>query len=159
MAKEAAPKRTLDAHERESLKARAAQGRSMLHASKEFPDGGAGVVVPVEVALGQDKIQEDVRHAESILERDSPRRETNEAKRNKIVSRRKELESKFKPYLETRQDLDVTRRDTPEFRQALRKAQMRPTVEHYIAEWRELGKQLDPEDPTLCSLDEIRDAR
>ena len=156
MAKNSAPKRTLEVHERESIKNRLEKVEEMRQAGQDFREGGAAAVVPVEVALGREKLDEESEHLRRVLDSESPEKVKRGVDRNRILEKRKELARRIKPYLDTRAEMDVLRRDTPEFRNGLRKAMERQKIEPLIAEWRELGKQLDPDDPTLTSIEELR---
>ena len=150
------PSRMLEPHEREGLEKRRAQLDKTLKATKEF--GDLGEVVPDEIAMSKDKMLAEKRHLDKVLAEGTPER-ASEAERNRFLARRKELEAKFVPLLETYQDIGVVRRDSPEFRAAFEKAQKRHMIEPFIAEWKALGLRLDPQDPTINSLDRLRSAR
>ena len=158
-AKQGPPSRTLEPHEREGLEKHKANLDKMLRAGKEFNESGVSEVLPSEVSISKEKILAEKRHIEQVLAQGTPERASNDAERNRILARRKELEAKFVPFLETWQDINVVRRDSPEYRAAFEKAQKRHLIEPYIAEWKELGKRLDPEDPSINSLDKLRSAR
>lgn len=149
----------LTAEDVERLKEDIAQKKAMLEAGGQFGDGAYAPVIPGELSIDKEKIRAEMKRLQAILDRDTPERESDAGKRDKIVARRKALEDLFKPYLETHQDIGAIRMDSPEYKAAFNKLMQRPKVEKYIHEWQELGKMLDPDDPTINDLDRLRSAK
>lgn len=154
-----APERKLEPGEVESINQDIAEKEAMLKATSEFMDGAPAPAVPEEIQLDKGRLAGEVKRLRELRDSQMPERISDQGKRMRIEQRRRELEHKFTQFLETRQDIDVTRRDSPEYRAAVKKSLMRPRVEHLIAEWRELGKMLEPEDPEINNLDRLRKDR
>lgn len=150
------PSRKLEAREVESIKRELSQKKDMLRATTNFGEGSYSPAAPEEVSINREKLQSSVRELEKVLETQAPERASRDAERHKIVKRREELQRMFMPLLETQRDIDVMKNDSPEYRAAFSKATQRHKIEPLISEWKELGKRLDPDDPTLISLDSIR---
>lgn len=113
-----------------------------------------------DIAIDPDKIRQDIKHLQKQLDEYSPRRVTNAAERDKILNKRRELEHKFKPYLETFRELRIVRRDDPDYMRAVEKARERlsnPAIEGWIREWKRLGLMLDPDNPDINNLDRLRE--
>lgn len=151
------PVRTMDPDEKARVETELRQTEAMLKAPEQFTAvDGYAPTIPAEVALNKSAMENKARELRAVLDRETPQKETNESRRNSILARRKQLEELFAPILETYQDIGCIRSDTPEFRAAFNKAVKRPGYEKYIAEWKELGRKLDPEDPDINNLDRLR---
>ena len=148
--------RTLDHSEIEQLQQEIATRKAMMNIASEPGSMDYTPTSLPEFTIDKDKIENGIKHIEKVLHDNSPEK----ASRTKIPmleSRAKELESKFKPYLETWKELDIMRRDTPEFRKAVRKGSERSKVEGDLMEWKEIQKQLRPDDQDAPSLDRLRE--
>lgn len=151
--------RKYTAEELESVNREIAEKEAMLRASSSFGESEFAPALPEEVSVDKGRLTADVKRLKQLRDAQTPEQVTDPGKRDKLTARRKQLEEKFVDYLETWQDLGAIKPDSPEYKEALKKAQRRGEVEHYITEWRELGKQLEPNDPEINSLDRLRKAR
>ena len=149
-------KTSLTVNERESLEGYIENKEELLKASENYSEGAVTVVVPGETGLDKNKIQADINRLKRTLDEGMPERVSNR-ERDKAVARRDEM-AKFltENVLETREEIDVTNRNHPAWITAVKKAESRPKHERYIAEYKELCRRIDPEDPRAGHLDDIR---
>lgn len=148
--------RTLEKPEQERLEAELNSSQEMLKATSEFGTDGYKPAIPEGVEINKDKIKDRVNHLKTVLDRETPRKVTDGNERSKITAEMRRLESIFGPYLETWKDIGCMRPDTPEYKEAVKKALSRPKYEVFIQKWKELAKKLEPDDTDFCSLDRIR---
>lgn len=153
------PARTLTVNERESINTLIEEKKSLLGATEEAREGALTVVATKEMGINKDRLRTDIKHLEEVLAKESPRMAAPKD-RDRLESRRRELAEILRnEILETREEIEVLNHNHPAWTTAIKKAQMRPRWEGRIAEYREICKQLDPDDPNAGSLDAIRKDR
>lgn len=156
--------RVLTVRERESLMQSAEAHASILGATDRYQSGvdGPAPVLPPGLRVNRKKLNEQQAQIERVLKTCSPEPIPVD-QRDAYARRAKDLEAKFKPYLETRAELHVLRRDKPEWRSAMDKGAKRLDprngIEAYIAEWQSIKRRLDPENPEADSLHDLRTDR
>lgn len=153
------PKRTLTVNERESIGTLIDEKKTLLGATDDAKEGALTVVAPKETGINKDKLRADIMNLERVLATESPRMAAPKD-RDRLNQRKTELERKLREdILETREEIEVLNHNHPAWATALKKANTRPRYEPMIAEYREICKQLDPDDPEAGSLDAIRKDR
>lgn len=82
---------------------------------------------------------------------------------DKYVKRAECLKEQFVPYLETRAEIHVLKRDKAEWQSATEKARIRtkerPEIERYISEWQSIMRRLEPGNPEAGNLHRLRKDR
>lgn len=153
--------RVLAAHEVESLENALGAHQQVLGATADgYSSGeqGASPVLPSGLRINRQRISEQARQIKSTLERCRPQKIA-EHDKDKYVKRANFLKSQFLPYLETREELHVRKRDNPAWQSATEKArirtQERPEIEHYISEWQSIMRMLEPENPEAGNLHKL----
>lgn len=147
----------ITAQEAESLKNDLQTLKEMAGAGEMQETGGYSATSQIDdIALDKEALRRKITILNRQLDAHKSQKITDPAKRRDIEKRRKFLEEKFQPYLETWRDIGVVRRDSPDWNPAYQKALRRHEVEHYINEWKRLGVMLEPEDPFINSLDNLR---
>lgn len=109
-----------------------------------------------DLTVDKEAIRAKIRKLETQLDSHRNQRVTDPNKRSMIVQKRKELENRFRDCLESFRDLGVTRRDSPDWGPAYKKALERHKYDPLIHEWKRLGLMLEPEDPSINDLDKLR---
>lgn len=157
--KNAPPKRTLTVNERESINTLIGEKKTLLGATDDAKEGALTVIAPKEIGINKDKLRADIQNLERVLATESPRMAAPKD-RDRLERRKNELTEILKnDILETREEIEVLNHNHSAWTTALKKAQQRPRHEPMIAEYREICKQLDPDDPDAGSLDAIRKDR
>lgn len=154
--KDDTPRLEISAQEADAIKRDKATLEQMAGAGEMQETGYSATSQIDDIAVDKDSIRRKIATLERQLEAHRSQKVTDSTQRNKILERRRYLEEKFKPYLESYRDLGVVRRDDPDWQQAYEKALKRPEVNHLINEWRRLGLMLDPEDPFINDLNKLR---
>lgn len=156
--------RVLTVRERESLSQAAEAHAQILGATDRFQNGAEGPapVLPPGLRVNRRKLNEQQAQIERTLKNCSPE-PIPASERDAWARRAKDLEAKFKPYLETRAELHVTRRDKAEWRSAVDKATKRLDrkngIEDSIIEWQSIKRRMDPDNPEADSLHDLRTDR
>jgi hypothetical protein len=123
----------------------------------EMKDSGYSATAQIDdICIDKEAIRRKIDVLSRQLESHNSQKVVDGVKRRALESRRKELEDKFVPYLETYRDLAVVKRDSMDWHPAYKKALERPRVEHFIGEWKRIGLMLEPQDPLINSLDRLR---
>lgn len=162
-------RRVLTVRERESLEKTAnIYGYAQVAGDNYVPGSqGYGAVVPSHFSVNRVRLNEQQKQVMKVLENGRPEPTTPD-EREKIAKRCDELKAKFEPYLQTREEIHVVRRDNPAFFSALEKAKKWQTgqkdldgrtPEAIADEWRNLRRRLEPEDEQFDSLDRLRKAK
>jgi hypothetical protein len=146
----------LSAHEVEAIKQDVEKLKDMAGAGEMTETGYTATSQIDDLIIDKDKIRRQINTLEKQLEDYAPKRVLDGRQRDEIVKRRKALEDKFVPELETWRDIAVIRRDDPHWTSAVRNARNRPRIEPYIAEWKRLGLLLEPSDSDINNLDNLR---
>lgn len=148
--------RTLEVAEIDQLKTDLERDEAMLRATSEFGDSDYQPATPEGAPIDKNKLKDRIAQRKGVLERESPRKVTDQGRRAAVEARMKELEERFASHLETYRDIGCIRTDTPEYKEAVKKALERPKYEPLFREWKELAKSLEPDDPSFYSLDRLR---
>ena len=147
----------ITAQEAEALKNDLETLKEMAGAGEMRDTGGYSATSQIDdIALDKEAMRRKIDILNRQLDAHKNQKVTDQSKRREIEKRRKFLEEKFLPYLETWRDLSVMRRDSPDWNPAYQKALRRHEVEHYISEWKRLGVMLEPDDAFINSLDNLR---
>ncbi len=162
-------RRVLTVRERESLEKTAsiygygqAQGDNYVPGSQ-----GYGQVFPSHLAVNRVRLNEQQKQVMRVLNEGRPE-PTTPAERDQIMKKCDELKAQFEPYLQTREEVHVLRRDNPAFFSAMEKAKKWQTTQSELKgrtpsdiadEWRNLRRRLEPEDEAFDSLDRLRKAK
>lgn len=149
-------RRTMTPAEREDLSKQIGSAQAMATATKDVPEGDFAPATGDDFPINKDRLREKIKRMQKVLDERTPERVTNPAHRQKLVAERKRLAERFGPFIETWKDLGAIKTDSPEYRDARKKAEQRPKVEADILRYRELGKMLEPDDPHINDLDEFR---
>jgi len=151
-------KKMLTPREVELAKEDIANYENIINASGDFREGDLAPVILDDLAMDRGKIVKTITALKKQLDESTPIRVADPIQRDRLARERKDLETKFVPYLETFRDLGVMKRDDMNWHQAYQKALDRRQVEHLITRWRRIGLSLEPEDPQINSLDKLRKA-
>jgi hypothetical protein len=157
--------RVLAQHEVESLQQALGAHQQVLGATADgylSGEQGAGPVVAPGMRVNRKRLSDQAQQIKKVLETASPE-PIPESKRDAYAKRAKWLEDQFKPWLETREELHVLKRDRPAWQSAIKKAQERTRpnsmIEKYIGEWQSIQRRLNPHDPEADSLHRLRKDR
>jgi hypothetical protein len=146
----------ITAREAEAMKDDLEKLKEMAGAG-EIKDTGYSATAQIDdLAIDKEGIRRKIDVLNRQLDAHKNQRVTDNRKRDELYARRKALEDKFGPYLESFRDLGVVRRDDPDWGPAYKKAMKRHEVEHYISEWRRIGIMLEPNDSDINNLDNLR---
>lgn len=164
-----AQRRVLSVRERESLeKAASIYGYGQV-AGEHYGNGAQGAT-PVSVPwlnVNRPRLNEQQRQVMKVLKDFSPE-PVAEGDRDKVAKKAEMLKAQFEPYLQTREEIHVVKRDNPAFFSALEKAKKwsQPmsdlggrSPEQVAEEYRYLKRRLEPDDEFADSLDRLRKAR
>lgn len=157
------PKRYLSVRERESIGD--VLGAHLQMEAATSPDGLAAMGLPATVStplhhINKRGMSERAKELKRVLQEGTPP-PLNEKERDALSKRAKELEEKFKKHqvLETFEELNVKNMNHPAWLTATNKARMRPKFESDIQEWKNIQRQLDPENPEADNLSQLRKQR
>lgn len=157
--------RVMSVHEIESIEQSLGSHQALLGATEaSYAEGheGATPVLPPGYRIKRRQLSDQAKQMKRALEEGRPR-EIPAAEKDKYLRRAKWLEEQFGPYLETRAEIHVTKRDRPEWQSATEKARMRtkerPELERYIAEWQSIMRRLEPGNPEAGNLHRLRKDR
>lgn len=156
--------RVMSVQEIESIERSLGAHQAMLGASEAFLPGDQGAlpVLPAGYSIKKHQLSEQAKQMKRALDAGRPQ-PIPPAEVDRWVKRSKWLEEQFLPYLETRAELHVTKRDRAEWQSATEKARIRtsvkPEIERYIAEWQSIQRRLEPHNPDAGSLHRLRKDR
>jgi len=157
--------RVLSVQEIESIERSLGAHQAILGATDaSYSNGndGATPVLPPGYNVKKRRLSDQAQQMKKTLEMGRPQ-PIAESEKDKYKKRADWLESQFRPYLETRAELHVMKRDRPEWQSAMEKARERTTVkpelERYIAEWQSIQRRLEPGNPEAGSLHKLRKDR
>lgn len=155
--KNASLKPVISAQEAEGIKQDLDTLKDMAGAGEMKETTGYSPTAQIDdICVDKESIKKKIDILTKQLDYHKNQRETDPIKRRELHARRKWLEDKFAPVLETFRDLGVVKRDSPDWHTAYQKAIDRPKYEHYIAEWKRIGIKLEPDDPSINNLDRLR---
>ncbi len=150
---------TMSPEQVENLKRSIKQDEAMLNATSDFnSESDFQPVSATELSVDKEKIRKRIASLQAKLDEYEPKVITDPAKRDAIFKRRKEIEEKISPWIETPAELRSQMNDDHWF-DACEKAQKRLSdkqLQHDIDEWKNLGYMLDNKDPYISSLDRLR---
>jgi len=146
----------ITAREAEAMKDDLEKLKEMAGAGEMRDTGYSATAQIDDIAIDKEGIRRKIAVLNRQLEAHKSQKVTDSRKRDELFARRKKLEEKFVPYLETFRDLGVIRRDDPDWNPAYKKAMSRHEVEPYINEWRRIGVMLEPDDSDINNLDNLR---
>lgn len=154
--------RVLAAHEVESLENALGAHQQVIGATSEgylSGEQGSSPVLPPGMRLNRQRLSEQARQIQDTLKRGRPE-PVSEKDRDAFLKRANWLKTQFAPYLETREEIHVRKRDNPAWQSATEKARIRtqekPEIERYISEWQSIMRRLEPENPGADSLHKLR---
>lgn len=162
-------KRVLSIREIESLeKAANIYGYGQATGENYVPgsQGSAPVNVPW-LNVNRPRLNEQQRQVMRVLKDGRPE-PINPSEKDKFMKRAEQLKSQFKPFLQSRAEVHVVKRDNPAFFSALEKAKKwnQPqssldgrTPEQVAEEYRYIMRRLEPDDEFSDSLDKLREAK
>lgn len=157
-------------HEIDSLRQALGAHTQILGATEDGyisgEQGSGPVMIPGLRGGTRRKLSEQAKQIKHTLDTCSPQ-PIPEKDRDKFVKEAKRLEEIFKPYLETRAELHVLKRDSPFWNSAMEKARYRsatnpdgslkhPEIEGAISKWKYIQRRLNPEDPDADNLHKLR---
>lgn len=157
-------KRVLTVRERESLEQSRDAYSHIANAGTNYQNGAEGPapVLPPGLRVNRKKLNEQQMQIERTLKDCSPE-PIPEKERDAYKKRADALKEKFLPYLETRAELTVMRREKPEWRSAMKKAEARLNpktgIERDIAEYQSIMRRLDPDNEEAGALHDLRKDR
>lgn len=157
--------RVLSVQEVESIEQALGAHQAILGATDaSYTSGheGATPVNPPGYTIKRRRLTEQAQQMKRTLEQGRPQPIAN-GEKDKYVKRAEWLKSQFLPYLESRAELHVTKRDRAEWQSAVKKAEtrlfQRPELERYILEWQSIMRRLDPGNPQAGNLHALRNDR
>lgn len=162
-------KRVLTVRERESLSSAAnVYGYANVAGDQYVPGSqGFGPVMPAHFAVNRPRLNEQQKQVLKVL-RDGQPEPTTPDERDRLNKKAAELKAQFEPFLQTREEVHVLRRDNPAFFSALEKAKKWQTPqaglngrtpEQVAEDYRNIQRRLEPEDENADSLDRLRRAK
>lgn len=154
--KESPPRSYLRPQQRDVLENERRENQELIDATNDIPkEGQWSPTIPEGVSVNKNRLKARNKQLEKVLEEEGPRRVSDPKERQRLFDRRKELERRFLPFLETWKDIQARPGD-PDYSEAVRKGKARHMVNNDILEWRRCGILLEPEDPTINDLDRLR---
>lgn len=158
-------RRVLTVRERESLQSTAGIYGFGQSSDQWVPGSqGFGPVVPAHLNVNRVRLNEQQKRVLQVLKDGTPE-PTNGDQRDVMSKRAEQLKEQFQPYLQTREEVRVIRRDNPAYFSALDKHKMWTTPqealkgrtpEQVAEEYRNIKRRLEPEDEFADSLDRLR---
>jgi hypothetical protein len=156
--------RVLTVRERESLEQSREAFSQIANAGERYQNGadGPAPVLPPGLRINRKKLTEQQAQIEKTLKYASPE-PIADKDRDAFKKRADALKEKFKPFLETRAELTVMRREKPEWRSAMKKAEARLNpktgIEEAISEYQSIMRRLEPDNEEAGSLHDLRTDR
>lgn len=157
--------RVLSTHEIESIERSLGAHQAILgatDASYAAGNEGATPVLPPGYSVKKRQLSDQAKQMKRALEQGRPQ-PIPKAEVDKYVKRAEWLKEQFVPYLETRSEIHVMKRDRAEWQSATEKArirtQERPELERYISEWQSIMRRLEPGNPEAGNLHRLRKDR
>lgn len=158
-------KRVLSMQEVESIERSLGAHQAILgatDASYAAGNEGATPVLPPGYNIKKRQLSDQAKQMKRTLEEGRPQ-PIPKADVDKYMKRAEWLKEQFVPYLETRAEIHVLKRDKAEWQSATEKArirtQERPELERYIAEWQSIMRRLEPGNPEAGNLHRLRKDR
>lgn len=157
--------RVLSVQEVESIRNSLGAYQAMIgatDASYTAGNEGATPVLPPGYNVKKRQLSDQAKQMKRTLELGSPQ-PIPAGERDRYAKRAEWLKEQFSPYLETRAEIHVLKRDKAEWQSATEKARIRtvekPEIERYISEWQSIMRRLEPGNPEAGNLHRLRKDR